>query len=68
MAYAVYKTESFEKEAEELSASDKEIVHKILLKLSENPYVGDAIRYRFFREKRIREKRIYFLVYVRNAH
>jgi hypothetical protein len=25
--------------------------------------VGDQIRYKFFREKRIREKRIYYLVY-----
>jgi len=25
--------------------------------------VGDQIRYKFFREKRLREKRIYYLVY-----
>lgn len=28
-----------------------------------NPFVGDLIAYRFLREKRIREKRIYYLVY-----
>ncbi len=63
MAYAVYTTESFEKEAEKLSVSDREIIKKIFLQFKENPYVGDQIKYRFFREKRLREKRIYYLVY-----
>jgi len=31
--------------------------------LKDNPYVGDQLRYRFLREKRIKEKRIYYLVY-----
>lgn len=63
MAYAVYITESFEKEIGKLSESDKEIIKKTFLQLRENPYVGDQIRYKFFREKRVREKRIYYLVY-----
>ena len=63
MTYAVYITESFEKDIEKLSESDREIIQKIYNQLKENPYVGDIIRYRFFREKRLREKRIYYLVY-----
>jgi len=63
MIYSVYITESFEKEVEKLSEFDKEIIKKVFLQLKENPYVGDQIRYKFFREKRIREKRIYYLVY-----
>lgn len=63
MAYAVYTTESFEKEVSKLSLSDREIIQKIYLQIRDNPYVGDALRYRFFREKRIREKRLYFLIY-----
>ena len=63
MVYAVYTTESFEKEIENISNSDKEIIKKIFLQLKENPYVGDAVSYKFFREKRLREKRIYYLVY-----
>ena len=63
MTYAVYTTDNFEKEIERFSGADREIIHKIFLQLKENPYVGDQIRYRFFREKRIREKRIYYLVY-----
>lgn len=63
MTYAVYTTESFDKEIEELSKSDKEIIQKMFLKIKENPYTGDQLRYRHLREKRIREKRVYFLVY-----
>ncbi len=63
MIYAVYTTESFDEEFDELSEFDKNIISKIFVQLKENPYVGDQIRYRFFREKRIREKRIYYLVY-----
>jgi len=63
MAYAVYKTESFGKEVEKLSQSDQDIIQNMLVKLAENPHIGDQIRYRFFREKRIREKRVYFLIY-----
>ncbi len=59
----VYTTESFEEEIANLSDSDKEIIKRIFLQLKENPYVGDPIRYRFFHEKRIREKRIYYLTY-----
>lgn len=63
MTYAVYTTESFDKEIAKLSLSDREIIQKICFQLKENPYVGDQLRYRFLREKRIREKRLYFLVY-----
>ncbi len=52
-----------DKEMNKLSESDKGLVQKIFLQLKENPYVGDQIRYKFFREKRIREKRIYYLIY-----
>ena len=63
MAYAVYTTESFEREFNKLSDFDKNITKKIFFKLKENPYIGDEIRSKFFREKRLREKRIYYLVY-----
>lgn len=63
MAYAVYTTESFEKEITNLSKSDVNIIRKICFNLKDNPYVGDSLRYKFFREKRLREKRIYFLIY-----
>ena len=63
MAYAVYTTGRFEKEIDKLSDFDKKIIEDIYKQLALNPYTGDQIRYRFFREKRIREKRVYYLVY-----
>ena len=63
MVYAIYVTESLEKEIDKLSESEKKVIQKIFLQLKENPYVGDTIRYKFFREKRIKEKRIYYLIY-----
>ncbi len=63
MAYAVYTTESFNKEIKKLSKSDQEIIQKMFLKIKENPYASDQLRYKHLREKRFREKRIYFLVY-----
>jgi mRNA-degrading endonuclease RelE of RelBE toxin-antitoxin system len=63
MTLTVYITESFEKEINKLSNFDKRIVKKLFQKLKQNPYLGDPIRYTFFREKRLREKRIYYLVY-----
>ncbi len=63
MDYAIYTTESFDKEVAKLSQSDQEIIQKMFLKIKDNPYAGDQLRYRHLREKRIREKRVYFLVY-----
>ena len=63
MAYAVYVLNVFDKEMNKLPEFERNIIQKIFLQLKENPYVGDTIRYRFFREKRIKEKRIYYLVY-----
>ena len=63
MTYAVYGTEHFEKETEKLSNFDKGIIRKIIKELKENPYIGEPLSYRFFREKRLREKRLYFLIY-----
>ncbi|MBS3090796.1 hypothetical protein J4433_03460 [Candidatus Pacearchaeota archaeon] len=63
MTYAVYTTESFEKEIEKISAFERGIIQKMFLQLKENPYIGGQIRYRFFREKKIKDKRIYYLIY-----
>ena len=63
MAYAVYTLAQFDKEVNKLPNSDKERIQKLFIQLKENPYVGDQIRYKFFREKRIREKRVYYLIY-----
>ena len=62
MTYSVYTTETFDKEIAKLKI-DKKRLQKIFLQLRENPYVGDQLQYKNLREKRINEKRIYYLVY-----
>ena len=63
MQYEVYTTEKFEKEVKKLFKDEQAQIKRIFPQLKENPYVGDQLRYRFLREKRIKKKRIYYLVY-----
>ncbi len=63
MAYAVYTTQRFDKELAKLAKEEERRIEKIFLQLKENPYVGDQLQYKNLREKRIKEKRIYYLVY-----
>ena len=63
MAYAVYTTETFDREVEEFEQNQQKRVNKLFQQLKQNPYSEDQIKFRFFREKRIDEKRVYFLVY-----
>ena len=60
--YKVFTTEGFDKEKGKLTKEEERRVEKIFLQLKDNPYVGDQLRYRFLREKRIKEKRIYYLI------
>jgi mRNA-degrading endonuclease RelE of RelBE toxin-antitoxin system len=50
MTYVVYVTESFEKEIDKLSLSEREIIKKICLQLKENPF--NKIRYGIVKEKK----------------
>ena len=63
MIYAVYTTKSFDRETQKLTKDEQERIQKIFLQLKENPYVGDQLQYRHLREKRIKEKRVYYLIY-----
>jgi len=40
-----------------------ERIENILEKLAENPYVGNQLQIKFFREKRLSEKRLYYLIF-----
>jgi len=61
--FTVIGTNTHLKEIGKWPRDYKEATDKIPLKLKENPFLGDQIRYPFLREKRIKEKRIYYLVY-----
>ncbi len=63
--YAIFHTAKFDRELnKEFSKVEIEEVETLETKqLINNPYVGDPINYRFFREKKLKGKRVYFLVY-----
>lgn len=61
--YRVIGTETYLKELEKWDKSEREIAEKLPEKLAINPFVGDHLNYPFLREKRIKEKRIYYLIY-----
>src|SRR3990167_7900297 len=53
--YGVYTTKGFDEEVDKLEKIEQERINKLFPKLKENPYVGDPLRYKFFREKRIKK-------------
>ena len=61
--FTVIGTETYLKEVNKLPKNYLEMVEKIPSKLAENPFSGSPLSYIFLREKRINEKRIYYLVY-----
>lgn len=61
--YEIYTTEEFGKDYEKLDYSIQKQVEKIFEKLKVNPYVGKPLGYDFFREKKIQNYRIYYLIY-----
>ena len=61
--YKVIETETYQKEIEKWAKADIEAAGKVPKKLAINPFIGDPLNYKFLREKRIREKRIDYLVY-----
>jgi mRNA-degrading endonuclease RelE of RelBE toxin-antitoxin system len=64
MHYKIYTTPEFDRLFEELTKDDQIEIEKLTKEeLPENPYQGRALGFKFFREKRIKGKRVYFLIY-----
>lgn len=61
--YRVLVTEEFLKEYSKLSIGEQKRLDKIKEQLKTNPFSGKPIGYHFFREKKIEEKRLYYLIY-----
>ena len=63
--YKVFHTHKFDKEfIKRFSREEQRELEKVEKKqLVENPYVGDSLGYKFFREKKIGSKRVYYLIY-----
>jgi len=63
MAFKVIETNTYEKGVEKWDKSNREAADKMPIQLRENPYSGDQVTYPFLREKRIENRRIYYLIY-----
>ena len=61
--YEVYTTDEFDRDFERLDNSLKIQIDNEIEQLEINPYVGRSLNYKFFREKKVKNFRIYFLVY-----
>ena len=61
--FKVIGTDTYLKEISKWSKVEIEAAEKIPEQLKENPFVGQQLRYPFLREKRIKEKRVYYLIY-----
>ncbi len=61
--FKVIGTETYLKEISKWSKVEIQATEKIPKQLAENPFVGQQLRYPFLREKRIKEKRVYYLIY-----
>ena len=62
-AYKVYHSLTFDKELSKFDAYFQSRVDKIEDRLVINPYAGDPLNVKWFREKRIDNFRIYFIIY-----
>ncbi|MFA6462057.1 MAG: type II toxin-antitoxin system RelE/ParE family toxin [Candidatus Woesearchaeota archaeon] len=61
--YKIYLADEFERSFNKLDNSIQEQIDKEIEQLVTNPYVGKPLGYSFFREKKIRNYRIYYLIY-----
>ena len=61
--YKIYTTEEFDKDFEKLDNSLQEQIEREITQLETNPYAGKPLGYKFFREKKVRNHRVYYLIY-----
>ncbi len=61
--FRVVGTGTYLEEVEKWPKTYRLVAEKIPRQLTINPLVGNPLGYPFLREKRIREKRVYYLVY-----
>ncbi len=63
MENEVLETESFSKLYETLEKEEKEWIKKIIIQLKTNSLTGKPLGFKWFREKKFKGKRLYYLVY-----
>jgi len=63
MTYKVYTTEEFNKKFNKLDPELRKQIGKEIDELETNPHIGKPLGYKFFREKKVKNYRIYYLIY-----
>ena len=61
--YKIFTTDEFDKRYQKLDKQLQREIAREIDQLEENPYSGKPLGYKFFREKKIMNYRVYFLVY-----
>jgi mRNA-degrading endonuclease RelE of RelBE toxin-antitoxin system len=61
--YIIETTEEYDKAFDKLDKSLQIQIEDEIEQLEINPYVGKPLGYKFFREKKIKSHRIYYLIY-----
>ena len=61
--YKIFTTEEFDKRYKKLDPQLQKEIDKEVDQLENNPYSGKPLGYKFFREKKVQNHRIYFLIY-----
>lgn len=63
MKFSVYRTKTFDKEFDKLPIAEQREIEKFEKKLVDNPFIGKPLGFVFFREKRLNNRRVYYLIY-----
>jgi len=63
MSFRIFTTSEFDKLFKKLDSEIQKQINKEISQLEKDPYVGKPLGYNFFREKKIRNYRIYYLIY-----
>lgn len=63
MKFEVFRTKLFNKKVSKLSKKEQYRIKKLEKELTKNPYVGKPLGKSHLREKKIKEKRVYYTIY-----
>ena len=63
MSYKIFTTDEFNKRYKKLDEQLQRKISTEIDQLEENPYSGKPLGYKFFREKKVMNYRVYYLVY-----
>lgn len=61
--YQIHTTEEFDRRFQKLDPQIQSEIAKEIDQLEKNPFVGKPLGYKFFREKKVKGYRFYYLVY-----